>query len=191
VTGAIEADANAFLAERMPEFAADYRAVPTFPPQWAGALHFKYGLSGDFVRELADDLYHYIWQVGVNQSGVSLCTSDTPVVGLVHDAAGQHPARPPAERKQDVVRQLLVGDRPMRGIEVAFPVTPRVLLCMYHPTYFAHLRPKQGKRFALGIAGSVALQRPAAPPRRAAGVRAGRRVRPRAEARRDVQESRV
>ena len=54
------------------------------------------------------------------------------------------PPRTP-EREHDVVRRILVGDRPIRGIEVVYPLTPEVALLMYHPSYFAHMQRLQGR----------------------------------------------
>lgn len=152
ITGVLEDDANVYLAERMPDAAAKVKATLKFPPEWAAGLHSYFVWRSGQIPEIATDLFYYIWRVGVNRSSVPLCTSDTPVLGYVHDAAEGAVAPQPEERKHDVVRKVLVGDRPMRGIELIFPLTPEITLLMYHPTYFAHMQNAQGRPLALSRA---------------------------------------
>jgi hypothetical protein len=149
VTAMLEDEANAYLAERMPDVAAKLKAKIEVPPKWAAALHSYFVWSTDQIPAIAADLYYYVWRVGVNQSSVPLCTSDTPVLGYVHDAVQGAVGQQAEERKHDVVRKVLVGDRPMRGIELIFPLTPEVALLMYHPTYFAHMQNAQGRPMEL------------------------------------------
>ena len=98
VIAVLEDEANTHLAKRMPEAAARFRAKLKVSPSWESALHSDFVWQSGQVVEIAADLYHYIWCVGVNRSSLPLCTSDTPVVGYVHDALSPSAAAHPRAR---------------------------------------------------------------------------------------------
>lgn len=141
----LEEDANAYAAETMPDFAAKFRATLSFPPEWYAAVHHRFVWTSGQVPEIAADLYHYIWRIGVNLTSMPLCTSDTPVVRFIHDVVEPNTERHAEEDQHDIVRRIFVGDRAFSGIEVAFPLTPEVALLMYHPAYFEWMHPAQGR----------------------------------------------
>lgn len=148
VTADLEDEANTFLAEQMPDAAAKYRVSLSYPDSWRSALHFHFiWRSGELAR-LASDLNQYIWRIGLNPTPMPLCTSDRPVIAYLHDAVGGTPV-PRSERANDVMRKAFVGDRPLHGIEVIYPLTSEVLLLMYHPGHFGDMQHLDGGRKAL------------------------------------------
>ena len=149
VLGSLEADANAFLAEKMPEFAKEFRATLSFPPEWSAALHHRYVWESGDIPLIAVDLFHYIWRIGVNVTATPLCTSDTPVVNFVHDPFARDLSHAAGNGEDDIVRRIVVGDRPIYGVEIIFPLTPKVALLMYHPAYFTKMHSVQGRRMLL------------------------------------------
>jgi hypothetical protein len=140
----LEEDANAYMAEMRPDLAAEFRATLSFPPEWYAAVHHQFIWTSGEVPAIAEDLYRYIWRIGVNVSAMPLCTSDTPVVQFIHDAIMPKAEAPAGDDADDIVRRVFVGDRPFTGIEVVFPLTPHVALLMYHPVHFAWMYPAQG-----------------------------------------------
>lgn len=141
----LEEDANAFLAREKPESATKYKVQIAIPDSWSGALHFEVIWSGDHVVRVATDIFHYIWHIGVAPSAIHLCTSDAPVTPFVHDTHQFRTTTSSRSPYHDVIRQVLVGGVSTRGVELAYPLTPELALLMYHPEYFAHLQPTQGK----------------------------------------------
>ena len=144
VKGVLEDEANAFLAERSPDIASKFRVEITMPPGWDAWIHQFYIWQSGQIPQIALDLCCYIWRIGVNRGSAPLCTSDNPVISYLHDA-GQPSSPPLHDRKDDVVRETLIGNRSIRGVELIFPLTPDVALLMFHPVYFAGMQEFQGR----------------------------------------------
>lgn len=147
--GVLEDEANAYLAEKEPAFASKFRAKLSFSAKWAAALQYDFIWSSGQVPAIAMDLFFYIWRIGVNHTDIPLCTSDTPVSTCLHDTLREVVKEEETESEEDIVRRTIVGNRSLYGLELIFPVTSEVVLLMYHPVYFKHLWPLQGRRFAL------------------------------------------
>jgi hypothetical protein len=151
VIAALEDDANRCLEETRPDLAEKLRVTLTFPPEWSAALQHEVVWSSGYVPKMAVDLSYYIWRIGVNQTELPLCTSDAPVIGFVHEAFQQGERTKLLEDDSDIILRVLVGAQHVHGLEVVFPITPEVVLLMYHPKYFEAMRRVQGKRKLLSI----------------------------------------
>lgn len=149
VIKSIEEDANNYLAENCPDLADKYRATFSFPENWHAAMHHHYIWESGDIPAIANDLFFYIWRIGVNTSRMSICTSDTPVISFIHDVVAPPTPSQRTSSGDDIVRHIITGGRPLYGIEIIFPLTPKVLLLMYHPGYFAPMQQLQGKRTGL------------------------------------------
>lgn len=147
----LEADASSYVEERMPGFTDRFRVNIGLTPQQQSWLHAHFLWSTDAVVQIATDLFHYIWRIGVNPTGSPLYTSDRAVVATLYE--GDPPPMPdgtvPPEAASyggsDVVRGMLFGAAAPPSVEVTFPLAPDLALMMYHPAYFAAFQPVQGR----------------------------------------------
>lgn len=76
-------------------------------------------ITGDFPLELAQILINHCWIVGVNQTEMPFYTSDNPVIKVGHK-------RHPMESYEGYNSE---------GIEIALPITRKLILIMYERTY--------------------------------------------------------
>ena len=152
VTEDLTRDFMEYLHEANPSLAAsmdgNYKLtfgdddVPSF-------VHAVAVWESDVVTRIAATLYHYLWVIGSNTSGIPFYTSDDPVALIMHDAT-------PAERAvartgvlPSAASELLDPQTP-RALEIVFPLSPTLTLLMYQPDCFARLRPRQGQVLRMG-----------------------------------------
>ncbi len=122
------------------------RSVAVEPPEWKdvpfnvklreggeAAIHAETILDKDFVLKLADILHNHIWIVGINRTPMSFYTSDHPIARHAHV---EHPF-------------FGMSGYASRGIEVAYPLSPRFLLSMCERTFFADFADKDGQTLDL------------------------------------------
>ena len=76
--------------------------------------HIKHLIDLDYIRELAKILTRHIWFIGVNRSSIPLYTSDNPLV------------RKSWKREHFFSNTGFASE----GIEIAFPITPKLLLVL-------------------------------------------------------------
>lgn len=76
--------------------------------------HIKHLIDLDYIRELAKILTRHIWLIGVNRSSIPLYTSDNPLV------------RKSWKREHFFSNTGFASE----GIEIAFPITPKLLLIL-------------------------------------------------------------
>lgn len=76
-------------------------------------------LDTEGIDETANAFYDLGWMVGINQTDTLLFTSDAPIVPIPYKNNGAR------------------GNRGLRsdGIEVIFPLTPRMVLVMFDPIF--------------------------------------------------------
>ena len=117
--------------------------------QQESILHVGAIWSSGIVEQIADALYHFIWAIGVNQTVTPLYTSDNPVAGTCLSAVNTAIV----QTHGDSVASLRLADifdfRANNAVQVAMPLTPKLVLLMSNPTYYAALQPQQGKAFQL------------------------------------------
>jgi len=92
-----------------------------------------YMLDRSKVGPLIGDLCRLIWRVGINPTGRPLYISDNPVVRQAHN------------------HNPYVGGRSLnsRGLEIAFPLSPTVMLILHERTAFAELSADEGRAVIL------------------------------------------
>lgn len=78
--------------------------------------------GGGGIPELAADLYHFVWQIGINGTDTPLVTSDSPVVRCNDDSD-----------------------------QLVYPLTPAVALMMYHPRCFEGMPPGKDRARHLSL----------------------------------------
>jgi hypothetical protein len=110
--------------------------------------------QSDLVTRIAATLYHYIWVIGSNASGIPLYTSDDPVAMVLHDATPTERQGASGDVLPSSIAALTDAITP-RAIELVFPLSPNLALLMYQPDMFADLRERQGQVRVMG-AGTVA-----------------------------------
>jgi uncharacterized protein DUF4238 len=154
-TEELEADAARYIEERMPGFTEEFKINIALMPQQQAWLHAHFLWSTKGVVQIATDLFHYIWRIGVNRTGTPLYTSDRAVVATLYESdplplsRGAVRPDPAGYGGSDVVRGMLFGATAPQSVEVTFPLAPDLALLMYHPVYFAALQPKQGRPMLL------------------------------------------
>jgi hypothetical protein len=104
-----------------------------YKPEFAPLDHARMLFGARFVRALADALFSHIWVLGVNRTSHMFYTSDSPVVKYAH------------------VRNRAIGTSGYGspGIEVAFPMSPRVILVMWDRRYWKDLHMLDGRGIQL------------------------------------------
>ncbi|MBB4634788.1 hypothetical protein FHS01_000798 [Longimicrobium terrae] len=142
-------DATIFLEKKNPGITKDLQLDLTLPPEWVGALHQQFLWQSGEIPEIATDLFYYIWRIGVNVADLPLCTSDHPVMGFVHDVLSNSSPSREMTGNGGILKNLLLGRTSMYGLEIIYPLSPRVALLMYHPDYFHAMHDVQGRRKAL------------------------------------------
>jgi hypothetical protein len=112
-------------------------------------LHTMFVWETGSVAHIAATLFHYIWVVGSNLSGAPLYTSDDPVALIMRDAT---PAEQEAAARGEpgVALADLISPNSRRAFEIAFPLSPRLALLMYHPDQFPELHEHQGHTLLMG-----------------------------------------
>jgi len=78
-------------------------------------LHAQFLMNEEVAYKIAEMLRSKIWVIGYNTSEIDLITSDNPVVR--YGKLGQH-------------------GLDSKGIEIMFPITPKLLICIRDPKYF-------------------------------------------------------
>ncbi len=78
-------------------------------------LHAQFLMNEEVAYKIAEMLRSKIWVIGYNTSEIDLITSDNPVVR--YEKLGQH-------------------GLDSKGIEIMFPITPKLLICIRDPKYF-------------------------------------------------------
>lgn len=146
---------NGVLKLASPELASQVQATFEYNENAAAALHAQFMWDPNFISRVAATLCNHIWVVGINQTSVPLCTSDSPVVMRAHKELAPFVPRPdsgPAfERAIDIV---IESDRPgieSEGVEIVFPLSPDCVLIFLERTYFKELERRDGHRLVLGV----------------------------------------
>ncbi|MDY2595827.1 MAG: DUF4238 domain-containing protein [Oliverpabstia sp.] len=78
-------------------------------------LHAQALMDEEMVTQIAERLRAKIWVIGFNRTDVDLITSDSPVVRF--GRLGQHGLN-------------------SKGIEIFFPITPQLIICLRDPEFF-------------------------------------------------------
>lgn len=78
-------------------------------------LHAQFLMDEDNIVHIAELLLNKIWVIGYNQTEEDFITSDAPVVRYGH--LGKHGLNSP-------------------GIEIMFPISPKLIICIREPEYF-------------------------------------------------------
>lgn len=78
-------------------------------------LHAQFLMNEEVSYKVAEMLRSKIWVIGYNTSDVDLITSDNPVVR--YGRLGKHGLN-------------------SKGIEIMFPITPKLIICIRDPEYF-------------------------------------------------------
>ncbi len=156
-----EAAMDSVLELAKPELASELRAKAKYDEKAASLLHAGFMWDPDFVCKIAAILYGRIWVVGVNDTGIPLYTSDTPVVLHAHkqrDSFKPDPSKGPAFSKAiDVVIESSFPSIGDEGVELVFPLNPRCALIILENKYFQYIEKNQGKRYSLQPADIIRL----------------------------------
>jgi hypothetical protein len=100
----------------------------------AGPLHqTRLMFDPEFVNRMMEALMGHIWILGINQTDRLFYTSDTPVVKQRHV---DHPV-------------LGTGGWASPGIEINFPISPRIVLMMCDREHWKELGPMDGRGIAM------------------------------------------
>jgi hypothetical protein len=90
-----------------------------FNQQYASLEHVKHVFNPDFLVPFIKALRNHIWIVGENETSQYFCTSDVPIVKKAHGrTAGVE----------------------SKGIEIAFPLTPKHILIMKERRFFKTIK---------------------------------------------------
>lgn len=105
--------------DALPKEAFEVRANPEFVKLHHSALM----LDPEVVLHFAEVLLNHVWVMCVNKTSIPFYTSDDPVVKIPH--------------KKDEFRSY--SGFASEAIEIAFPISPSLLLCMYDRKTYGHL----------------------------------------------------
>jgi hypothetical protein len=148
-----EATMDSVLELAKPELASQVRAQAKYDDKTAAQIHAKLMWDPKFISKIAAILYHRIWVIGVNNTGIPLFTSDTPVVIQAHKQKESYtpdPKQGPAFSKAiDLVIESKTPGIEGEGKEVVFPLNPQCALIILENKYFSYLEKNQGKRYLL------------------------------------------
>ena len=127
-----EAMMDGVLELAKPELASKLRVQAKYDEKTAALIHAKFMWNPEFISRIATILYHRIWVIGANDTGLPLFTSDTPVVIQAHkqkEIFTPDPKQGPAfSRAIDVVVESKAPGIEDEGTELVFPLNPQVAL---------------------------------------------------------------
>lgn len=92
-------------------------------PDFVKLQHSMMVLQPEIAFHLAEILENHVWVMCVNKTELSFYTSDTPIVRIPH--------------KRD--KFMSHSGFASQGIEVAFPISPNLLLCMFDESTYGKL----------------------------------------------------
>ncbi len=96
--------------------------------EYVKLLHIGMVLDAEMALKFAEVLINHIWVMYVNNTNIPFYTSDNPVVNVPH--------------KNDAF--LSYGGLNSEGIEILFPISPNLLLGMYHSkTYHSNINDRR------------------------------------------------
>lgn len=111
---------NMMAKMKFPDVSPDHYPQVKYDKKNASLLHTQNLFDRDFLIMITETINQHIWMVGMNETNQPLFTSDHPVVKRGHI---KHPFRSFSG----------IGSK---GIEIAFPLSPRCILLMYERTHF-------------------------------------------------------
>ena len=148
-----EAMMDGVLELAKPELALKLRVQAKYDEKTAALIHAKFMWNPEFISRIATILYHRIWVIGANDTGLPLFTSDTPVVIQAHkqkEIFTPDPKQGPAFSKAiDVVIESKAPGIEGEGTELVFPLNPQCALIILENKYFSYLENKQGRTYSL------------------------------------------
>lgn len=100
-------------------------------PSWVKESQVKSLLNLKRISTLAEQLSQFIWIIRVNETEQPFLTSDNPIV-----------YRSLIEQPDD---RLFASSFFSEGTEITFPVSNKLIITMYEPTYFHKMKPYDRK----------------------------------------------
>ena len=111
---------NGLTERNFPNISSDRYPIFAIPEDKAIIWHYNYMFDNNKRSEISSAFMHYIWFIGVNIHEQPLYTSDNPIVRQAH------------------IKDVFTGGMGIysRGVEFAYPITPRYILILRERTYF-------------------------------------------------------
>lgn len=105
-----------------------------YTKEYAKFEHLKWLLDNDIGIEFANCFCNHIWYIGVNNTPINLYTSDSPIVKIPH-----YNGRMGGSGLKSI------------GIEIVFPITPKLILVMKERSYHKDFMKYENKYKMLNI----------------------------------------
>lgn len=128
-----QAIVNMMAKMKTPDASPDLYPQIKYDKKNASLLHTQNLFDRDFLIMMTETINRHIWVIGLNETNQPLYTSDHPVVKRGHI---QHPF-------------LSFSGVGAKGIEIAFPLSPKCILLMYERTHFKEHEKMDRKQISL------------------------------------------